>query len=162
MNLSSYFDSPMTIEADEFLKDGQKITLAGINMTFIATPGHTPGSGCYYLEDNEILFSGDTLFHGSRGRTDFPGGSESEIMKSIREKLLKKLKSIMVDWFTYDGEDDDCYLIYNKDWGTLYYPEVHLVPTQQSATTTLHMDTLCLVQRYLLHTTSSSTTITKI
>ena len=91
MNLSSYFDSPMTIEADEFLKDGQKITLAGINMTFIATPGHTPGSGCYYLEDNEILFSGDTLFHGSRGRTDFPGGSESEIMKSIREKLLKKL-----------------------------------------------------------------------
>ena len=87
MNLSSYFDSPMTIEADEFLKDGQKITLAGINMTFIATPGHTPGSGCYYLEDNEILFSGDTLFHGSRGRTDFPGGSESEIMKSIREKL---------------------------------------------------------------------------
>lgn len=58
-------------------------------MTFIATPGHTPGSGCYYLEDNEILFSGDTLFHGSRGRTDFPGGSESEIMKSIREKLLK-------------------------------------------------------------------------
>ena len=41
----------------------------------------------------------------------------------IREKLLKKLKSIMVDWFTYDGEDDDCYLIYNKDWGTLYYPE---------------------------------------
>ena len=60
-------------------------------MTFIATPGHTPGSGCYYLEDNEILFSGDTLFHGSRGRTDFPGGSESEIMKSIREKLLKKL-----------------------------------------------------------------------
>ena len=91
MNLSSYFDSPMTIEADEFLKDGQKITLAGINMTFIATPGHTPGSGCYYLEDNEILFSGDTLFHGSRGRTDFPGGSEAEIMKSIREKLLKKL-----------------------------------------------------------------------
>ena len=91
MNLSSYFDSPMTIEADEFLKDGQKITLAGINMTFIATPGHTPGSGCYYFEDNEILFSGDTLFHGSRGRTDFPGGSESEIMKSIREKLLKKL-----------------------------------------------------------------------
>lgn len=80
----------------------------------------------------------------------------------IREKLLKKLKSIMVDWFTYDGEDDDCYLIYNKDWEHFIILKVHLVPTQQSATTTLHMDTLCLVQQYLLHTTSSSTTITKI
>ena len=43
------------------------------------------------MEQEGVLFSGDTLFHGSRGRTDFPGGSESEIMKSIREKLLKKL-----------------------------------------------------------------------
>lgn len=41
----------------------------------------------------------------------------------IKEKLLKKLKSIMVDWFNYDGGDDRCYLIYNKDWGTLYYPD---------------------------------------
>lgn len=40
----------------------------------------------------------------------------------IKEKLLKKLKSIMVDWFTYDGGNDKCYLIYNKDWGTVYYP----------------------------------------
>lgn len=40
----------------------------------------------------------------------------------IKQKLLKKLKSIMEDWFTYDGGDDKCYLIYNKDWGTVYYP----------------------------------------
>ncbi len=40
----------------------------------------------------------------------------------IKDKLLKKLKSIMVDWFNYDGGDDKCYLIYNKDWGTVYYP----------------------------------------
>lgn len=40
----------------------------------------------------------------------------------IRDKLLKKLKSIMVDWFNYDGDGDTCYLIYNKDWGTVYYP----------------------------------------
>ena len=41
----------------------------------------------------------------------------------IKEKLLAKLKSIMVDWFNYDGPDDRCYLIYNKDWGTIYYPD---------------------------------------
>ena len=46
-------------------------------------------------------------------------GIRRERKTEIREKLLKKLKSIMVDWFTYDGEDDDCYLIYNKDLGTL-------------------------------------------
>ena len=79
------------LKADRLLSDGDEINVKGMRFTVIATPGHTPGSGCYYLEDNEILFSGDTLFHGSRGRTDFPGGSESEIMKSIREKLLKKL-----------------------------------------------------------------------
>ena len=61
MNLSSYFDSPMTIEADEFLKDGQKITLAGINMTFIATPGHTPLYRYLYLH---LLFH--TLQQSSR------------------------------------------------------------------------------------------------
>lgn len=88
MNLSMAFGVPMTVCADEFVSDGEKINIAGINMKFIHTPGHTKGSGCYYLEDNEIIFSGDTLFRASRGRTDFPGGSEAEILKSIREKLL--------------------------------------------------------------------------
>lgn len=88
MNLSSYFGGPLTVAADEFVTDGQKLNIAGIDMKFILTPGHTPGSGCYYLEDEGILFSGDTLFYASRGRTDFPGGSEAQIMKSIREKLL--------------------------------------------------------------------------
>ena len=43
--------------------------------------------------------------------------------KGMRDQLLKDLKKIMVDWFTYSGGDDRCYLIYNKDWGTIYYPE---------------------------------------
>lgn len=88
MNLSSFFGEPLSVAADEFVSDGQKLNIAGIDMKFILTPGHTPGSGCYYLEDEGVLFSGDTLFCASRGRTDFPGGSEAQIMKSIREKLL--------------------------------------------------------------------------
>ncbi len=88
MNLSALFGNPMTIDADEFLQDGQKFQVAGMEIQFILTPGHTPGSGCFYLESEGILFSGDTLFYASRGRTDFPGGSEAEIMRSIREKLL--------------------------------------------------------------------------
>lgn len=88
MNLSSYFGEPMSLYADEYLSDGQRLQIAGIDMKFILTPGHTPGSGCYYLMDEGILFSGDTLFYASRGRTDFPGGSEAALIKSIREKLL--------------------------------------------------------------------------
>lgn len=88
MNLSSYFGEPMSVCGDEFIADGQRLNIADIDMKFILTPGHTPGSGCYYLEENGILFSGDTLFCASRGRTDFPGGSEAAILKSIREKLL--------------------------------------------------------------------------
>lgn len=88
MNLSSMFGNPAKICADKFLTDGQKIVIAGFNIKFIHTPGHTQGSGCYYLEEEQVLFSGDTLFQASRGRTDFPGGSEREIINSIRNKLL--------------------------------------------------------------------------
>lgn len=87
-NLSAMFGEPVSVCADRFLKDGENLTVAGIPMKFLLTPGHTKGSGCYYLAENEVLFSGDTLFHASRGRTDFPGGSEAAIIRSIREKLL--------------------------------------------------------------------------
>ena len=69
-------------------KDGQEIEIAGILMNMILTPGHTEGSCCYYLPNHGLLFSGDTLFQASRGRTDFPGGSDSQIINSIKTKLL--------------------------------------------------------------------------
>lgn len=87
-NLTSFFGAPFTLEADIYVKDEELLEIAGIKMKFILTPGHTPGSGCYYVEDNGILFSGDTLFQASRGRTDFPGGSEKQIIYSIIDKLL--------------------------------------------------------------------------
>ena len=78
---------PYTVTPDEYLKDGQELTLAGIHFQVIATPGHTIGSCCYYFPEAGFLVSGDTLFAESVGRTDFPTGSMSSIVRSIKEKL---------------------------------------------------------------------------
>lgn len=88
MNLSSMFGEPVKVNGDKFLEDGETFQVAGFDIQYILTPGHTPGSGCFYIEEEQVLFSGDTLFQASRGRTDFPGGSESDIIKSIKNKLL--------------------------------------------------------------------------
>ena len=69
--------------------DGMEIRI-GDNLCFkvIATPGHTPGGTCYYEEKGAILLSGDTLFAGSVGRTDFKGSDYNALVRSIRERLL--------------------------------------------------------------------------
>lgn len=69
-----------------YLKDGDIIKVGDIEIKAIATPGHTPGGMSYLIGDK--LFSGDTLFHRSIGRCDFPGGSLDTIVKSIKEKLF--------------------------------------------------------------------------
>lgn len=71
-----------------YLPDGKELTVAGVFVRLLATPGHTAGSCCYYLEKDGILFSGDTLFRESAGRTDFPTGDDQKIRKSIRERLM--------------------------------------------------------------------------
>ena len=88
MNLSPMFGEPVKVNGDKFLEDGENFQVAGFDIQYILTPGHTPGSGCFYIEEEQVLFSGDTLFQASRGRTDFPGGSEFDIIKSIKNKLL--------------------------------------------------------------------------
>lgn len=67
-------------------EEGDEVEVAGVKLTVIHTPGHTPGSLSYYTEG--LLFSGDTLFQGSIGRTDLPGGDYAQEMESIVEKLL--------------------------------------------------------------------------
>ena len=86
-NLSSYFGNPCTVEPDHLLSDLSVITLAGFSFQMLHTPGHTPGSCCYYLEEEKVLFSGDTLFAGSCGRTDFPGGSAGQMRQSLKRLL---------------------------------------------------------------------------
>ena len=61
---------------------------AGISFQVIATPGHTVGGCCYYCKEGGFLFSGDTLFEESVGRTDFPTGSMSSLVRSVKEKLF--------------------------------------------------------------------------
>ncbi|MFZ8933937.1 MAG: MBL fold metallo-hydrolase [Bacteriovoracaceae bacterium] len=79
---------------DHYLNDDEEISFVEETNKSIFktmhTPGHTPGSCCFYTEelDTPLLFSGDTLFKGSIGRTDFPGGNYDEIMKSIKQRLL--------------------------------------------------------------------------
>ena len=87
-NISIEVGEPCSVKADEYLNDGDEITVAGFNIRMITTPGHTAGSCCYYFPDEGILLSGDTLFQESVGRTDFPTGSMPTLVKSIREKLF--------------------------------------------------------------------------
>lgn len=73
-------------DPDAFLDDGDEIDVDGLKLKVIHTPGHTPGSVCFYA--NGVLFAGDTLFAGSIGRTDLPGGDYDQEMASIVERLL--------------------------------------------------------------------------
>ncbi len=82
---------------DERVKDGDFLSLYGLNFKVIHTPGHTSGSCCYILNDN-IIFTGDTLFNMSIGRTDFPTGNSSQMKKS-----LQKLFSLEKDYTIFPG-----------------------------------------------------------
>lgn len=83
-NLSGYYLlHPLEIIPDVLLQDQEILDLAGFSIRVLLTPGHTPGSCCYYIEEEQVLFSGDTLFAGSCGRTDFPGGSSQEMRQSL-------------------------------------------------------------------------------
>jgi len=89
MNCSQQFlHMSYSICADEELEDGQALRFLDGVFTVIATPGHTEGSCCYYAKNENILFSGDTLFQESIGRTDLPTGRAAQLIKSIREKLF--------------------------------------------------------------------------
>lgn len=73
--------------ADSSLENGDTIKLANINLDVLHTPGHTPGGICLYSKTDGIVFAGDTLFADSVGRTDMPGGSGTQLIKSIKQKL---------------------------------------------------------------------------
>ena len=112
MNVSADIGRPCTVQVDEFLTDGQELHFAGLDIRVIATPGHTEGSCCFYLPKYGKLFSGDTLFQDSVGRTDLPTGSMSTMMQSIREKIMP----LPNDTEIYPGHGDLTNLAYEKQW----------------------------------------------
>lgn len=88
MNLSGMWAEAFTMKADRLVRDNETFSVAGMEIRVIETPGHTPGGVCYYLENEAVLFAGDTLFCESYGRTDFPGGSMFALIRSLRGKLF--------------------------------------------------------------------------
>lgn len=89
LNQSSIYTSGYTFSGAQYLRDRQTLELAGYVFEVIHTPGHTWGGCCYYVASEKALFSGDTLFQESIGRTDFETSSMSDMMYSVREKLFK-------------------------------------------------------------------------
>ena len=87
-NMSPLFSVPCTAKADILVEDGDELSVGEISLQFIHTPGHSPGGMCIYIKKENILFSGDTLFCQSVGRTDFPGCSLSELVHSIKNRLF--------------------------------------------------------------------------
>ena len=90
INLTPYIiEKPIELEADSRIDDNDLIHLGNLEFRVIHTPGHTRGGTSLYCEKEGLLFSGDTLFRGTWGRTDCPTGSLEDIMDSIVNKLMK-------------------------------------------------------------------------
>ena len=110
INMTVHYGQGCSIVPDVFLEDLDVIRLAGFSVQMIHTPGHTKGSCCYYLKDEGVLFSGDTVFYGSVGRTDFPGGSTAEIVRSLH----KLVDSLPEETEVFPGHDASTTIGYEK------------------------------------------------
>ena len=98
-----YSRTPVMLKADIYVKDGDVIKSGEYEFSVIETPGHTSGSMCLYCEKEKVIVSGDTLFYSSVGRCDLATGDETQIIKSIKEKLFVLPDDVLV--LTGHGED---------------------------------------------------------
>ena len=110
LNMTANYGRDCSVKADVQLDDLEVFEAAGFSIQMLHTPGHTKGSCCYYIQDEGVLFSGDTLFYGSVGRTDFPGGSTAEIVRSLH----KLVDSLPEETEVYPGHDASTTIGYEK------------------------------------------------
>ena len=101
-----------TVEADEYLEDGQEIELAGSKIRMYLTPGHTEGSCCYYFEEEELLMSGDTIFEGNCGRCDLPGGSFAQMQVSLHKIIDHLPQEVQI----YPGHGNETSIRHEKSY----------------------------------------------
>lgn len=109
-NLSVMLPEPIgTIKADKTVRDGDCLPFGKEKIKVLHTPGHTPGSVCYLIDN--CLFSGDTLLRNSVGRTDFPGGNRRDMIRS-----LKRLETLNERITVYPGHDSSTQIGYEKKY----------------------------------------------
>jgi len=109
-NQSAIYTAGYTFAGAAPLRDGQTLSLAGYDFQVLHTPGHTPGGCCYYVKSEGVLFSGDTLFQRSVGRTDFEGSSTKDLIRGIKEKLMV----LPDDTHVYPGHMGETLIGYEK------------------------------------------------
>lgn len=109
---SGFMGEPVVKEADVYLKDGEEFEVGGYRIKALEVPGHTIGGMCYYFPDYGIVFSGDTLFCESVGRTDFPGGSTLALIGGIKDKLY----TLPDETIVYPGHSESTTIAHEKKY----------------------------------------------
>lgn len=107
-DLGYFGENVQEFAADALVCDGDKFTICNHQFTVISTPGHTPGGVCYVAEN--CIFTGDTLFRLSVGRTDFPFCSHSDLMQSV-----KRLFALAGDYTVYPGHGESSTLNFERN-----------------------------------------------
>jgi glyoxylase-like metal-dependent hydrolase (beta-lactamase superfamily II) len=108
------FSFPFTltpVTPARLLEEGDLIAVGRHRFTVLHTPGHTPGGICLYASADGVLFSGDTLFAGTYGRLDFPGGDATQMVRS-----LQRLRALPVDTQVYPGHGADTTIGQEAGW----------------------------------------------
>ena len=109
---ASMLGQPYSFSGADYVTNRQELRIAGFEIRVVYTPGHTIGGCCYYIEKEKALFSGDTLFHGSVGRTDLPTGSMGQLVSSVRDRLFV----LPDDTQVYPGHMEETTIGYEKKY----------------------------------------------